>query len=148
MAKLSARKVGRCGELLVQYRLLRKGVDSSYLTTDPGIDLVAFPNVSQKPVTIQVKTSRHLGSAKETRLEWQIWENCPAEYIALVDFNRHKCWLIEIEVFKPKARSIPNNKRKLQWKFSDYAPERLKQKEEEFKEYEMETAISRVFGLE
>jgi len=40
--KLSTAKIGRAGELLVQYRLLLLGIDSAPMTTDAGIDLVAY----------------------------------------------------------------------------------------------------------
>ena len=55
----TTQQVGRCGELLVQYRLLRLGVESAPMTTDSGIDLVAFDPKRQAVVTIQVKTSTH-----------------------------------------------------------------------------------------
>ena len=61
MVKLNPQQIGKCGELLVQYILLKNGVESAPMTTDPGIDLIAFRNVRQKPVSIQVKTSTHHG---------------------------------------------------------------------------------------
>lgn len=39
---LKPAQIGRCGELLVQYRLLKFGIESAPLTTDSGIDLVAY----------------------------------------------------------------------------------------------------------
>ena len=39
MAK--TRHIGKAGELLVQYKLIKYGIDSSPMTTDAGIDLVA-----------------------------------------------------------------------------------------------------------
>ncbi len=42
MVKLAIQQIGKCGELLVQYMLLKHGVESAPLTTDPGIDLVAL----------------------------------------------------------------------------------------------------------
>jgi len=43
MAKLATQQIGRCGELLVQYILLKHRIESAPLTTDVGIDLVAYP---------------------------------------------------------------------------------------------------------
>lgn len=40
--KLKTAQIGRCGELLVQYRLLSHGIESSSMTTDSGVDLVAI----------------------------------------------------------------------------------------------------------
>jgi hypothetical protein len=34
--------IGAAGELLVQYKLLKQGIDSAAMTTDSGIDLVAY----------------------------------------------------------------------------------------------------------
>jgi hypothetical protein len=34
--------IGAAGELLVQYKLLKYGVDSAAMTTDSGIDLIAY----------------------------------------------------------------------------------------------------------
>ena len=87
--------------------LLRHGVDSAPLTTDPGIDLIAFREVKQKPVTIQVKTSTHRGEQGDPSgikwLEWWVSIECPADYIATVDFEREKCWLFSTEEFRQKG---------------------------------------------
>lgn len=154
MVNLSTQQIGRYGELLVQYMLLKHGVESAQLTTDPGIDLVAFPNVKaspeerRKPLTIQVKTSTHRGSTDDQWLEWEIPEACPADYIALVDFNRDKFWLIGTEEFKKIAQHAAKGQLRLWWSLPEYQSTRSKRKEEQFKEYEMNATIRKVFGLE
>jgi hypothetical protein len=45
------------GELLVQYELLRHGMDSAPMTTDSGVDLVAYSPDKKTSFTIQVKTN-------------------------------------------------------------------------------------------
>jgi hypothetical protein len=50
-------QIGRCGELLVQYRLLKHGIESASMTTDAGIDLVAYAPRSREAVTVQVKAN-------------------------------------------------------------------------------------------
>lgn len=50
--KLTTQQIGKCGELIVQYRLLSNGIESAPLTTDAGIDLVAFSNKKNMAVTI------------------------------------------------------------------------------------------------
>lgn len=45
------------GELLVQYRLLKVGIDSARLTTDAGIDLVVYAPGNAAAMTVQVKTN-------------------------------------------------------------------------------------------
>jgi len=156
MAELTTQQTGRCGELLVQYMLLKYGVESAPLTTDPGIDLVAFPNVTAfpdkrgNPVTIQVKTSTHRSEASDPMCKWLLWEikgDCRADYIATVDFERQKSWLIPTKEFIEKATHAGENFRLL-WYIPGCEPARAKKREEKFKEYEMETAIPKVFGIE
>ena len=38
---LSHRQIGKASEILVQYRLLRLGVESSQMTTDAGVGVAA-----------------------------------------------------------------------------------------------------------
>jgi len=58
-AKLTTQQIGKLGELLVQYRLLSFGIESAHLTTDSGIDLVAYsPN--RNTAFTQEKTVRVL----------------------------------------------------------------------------------------
>ena len=40
---MSTQHIGAAGELLVQYQLLKMGIDSARMTTDAGIDLVVYP---------------------------------------------------------------------------------------------------------
>ncbi len=153
MVKLATQQIGKCGELLVQYMLLKHGVESAPLTTDPGIDLVAFPNVRvspkerRKPLTIQVKTSTHHSSAGDKWLLWQIPEDCPADYIATVDLERNKFWLIQTEKFKNYARKTSKGRKRLWWSLPGYESSRAKLREDNFREYEMDAAIPEVFGL-
>lgn len=146
MVKLATQQTGRCGELLVQYILLKHGIESAPLTTDLGIDLVAYPNIVRKSVTIQVKTSNHLGPADDKWLRWDIREDCPADYIAAVDLIRNKFWLIRTEEFKKIATKTTEGRLRLWWSLPGFESKRSKKKEEYFKEYDMEIAIGKVFG--
>ena len=91
-------QIGRCGELLVQYKLLLGGVESAPMTTDSGVDLVAYSPMNEKAITIQVKTNlkpKKSGSGKgKAALDWWISEKSPAHYIALVDLSSNKIWLL------------------------------------------------------
>lgn len=55
---LTTQHIGAAGELLVQYRLVKLGIDSARLTTDSGVDLVAYSPGANTAHTIQVKTQR------------------------------------------------------------------------------------------
>jgi hypothetical protein len=146
MDKLASRQIGKCGELLVQYMLLKHGVESAPLTTDTGIDLIAFPDIERKPVTIQVKTSTHLGPVSDKWLLWQIPEDCPADYIAAVDLVRNRFWLIRTEEFKKMAHRTTKGRVRLWWSLPGYESKRPIHKEEKFREYYMDSAIPKVFG--
>jgi hypothetical protein len=74
-ATLKKAQIGRCGELLVQYKLLKEGVESAPMTTDAGIDLVAYSPKSREPVTIQVKAChrpKRAGGKGRMTLDWWV----------------------------------------------------------------------------
>ncbi len=98
--KLSTAKIGRAGELLVQYRLLLLGIDSAPMTTDAGIDLVAYAPGNQHAWTIQVKTNlrpKPSGGKGRAALDWWVPEDSPAELHALVDLSEQRIWLWKAE---------------------------------------------------
>ena len=93
---LKTAQIGRCGELLVQYYLLRRGVESAALTTDSGVDLVAYSPESRRPLTIQIKTNlepKPGGGKGSPAVDWWIPENCPADLVALVDLSEQRVWI-------------------------------------------------------
>ncbi len=157
MVKLATQQIGKCGELLVQYILLKHGIESAPLTTDPGIDLVAFPNVKvspkerRKPLTIQVKTSTHRPEISDLAgtkwVEWWVSDKCPADYVAAVDHDRQKCWLFSIEEFRKRGIRSGDGHRLL-WYIPGLEYGKTKKTENRYKEFEMETAIPKVFGFE
>src|SRR5262245_36780056 len=82
--------IGRCGELLVQYRLLLLGIDSSPMTTDAGVDLVAYAPAPAQPHTLQVKTNlkpKPSGGRGKDHLDWWVPDPLPAQLLALVDLS-------------------------------------------------------------
>ena len=93
---LKAAQIGRCGELLVQYRLLLRGVESAPMSTDSGVDLVAYAPFAPEPVTIQVKTNlkaKPSGGKGKVALDWWIAEASPARLFALVDLSFERVWI-------------------------------------------------------
>jgi hypothetical protein len=93
---LTTAQIGRCGELLVQLRLLLLGVESAPMSTDAGIDLVAYAPAAVEAKTIQVKANlkpKPGGGKGKSGVDWWIPENCPAQYIALVDLSSQSIWL-------------------------------------------------------
>jgi hypothetical protein len=96
--KLSNARIGRAGELLVQYELLILGVESAPMTTDSGIDLVAYSAKSNRARTIQVKANlepKASGGKGKDALNWWFPEDSPADIIALVDLSEKRIWCFE-----------------------------------------------------
>ena len=94
---LSTAQIGKCGELLVQYQLLLRGIESAPMSTDTGIDLVTYSPALPHPVTLQVKTnlqSKPGGGRGKHALDWWVPANSPAHYVALVDLSSQGVWLL------------------------------------------------------
>jgi len=94
---LPPRQIGKLGELLVQYKLLEHGIESAHLTTDAGVDLVAYHSSGRRAFTIQVKTNlrpKPAGGKGKPALDWWVPEDCPAKLVAFVDVSGRRVWLI------------------------------------------------------
>jgi hypothetical protein len=90
-------RIGRCGELLVQYKLLKLGFESAPMTTDSGVDLVVFSPSPARVLTVQVKANdapKPGGGKGKLALDWWIAENCPSELAAFVDVSTDTAWLM------------------------------------------------------
>ena len=96
---LKKSQIGRCGEILVQYLLLLRGIESAPMTTDAGVDLVTYSHQSSRPTTIQVKTNHNpkpAGGKGRPALDWWIAEHTPAQLVALVDLSTQRVWLFTL----------------------------------------------------
>ena len=105
--RLTTQQIGRLGELLVQYELLRRGIDSSPMTTDAGIDLVAYSANKERAFTIQVKTNlapKPGGGKGSPALDWWVGEDCPAELFAFVDISTRRIWVLTKEELTSAAQ--------------------------------------------
>ncbi|MEE9330771.1 MAG: hypothetical protein V3U89_00940 [Methylophilaceae bacterium] len=105
--KKTTQHIGSAGELLVQYKLLKFGIDSAAMTTDSGIDLVAYSPKSNRPFTIQVKTKEHPskgGGAGKLSLAWDLRDSSPAELIAVTDLSTDGVWLFTYTEFEKYAQ--------------------------------------------
>ena len=98
--KLTTAQIGKCGEILVQYELLRLGIESAQMTTDTGIDLVAYLPEEKRAITVQVRTifAPEPGGGKgKLALDWWVRKNSPADMVALVDLQSESIWLLSHE---------------------------------------------------
>ena len=98
--KLNTAQIGKAGELLVQQQLLLHGIESSPLTTDSGVDLVAYSPKREQAVTIQVKSTlkaKRGGGQRKGKLivDWWAPQDSPAELFAFVDLEQNRAWLIK-----------------------------------------------------
>ena len=116
---MTTQHIGAAGELLVQYRLLKVGIDSARLTTDAGIDLVVYAPGSAEATTVQVKANlaaKPAGGKGQLSRGWDFPHACPAQLMALVALDSDCVWLFTM----PEARDLaqqhsPKGIRKLYW---------------------------------
>jgi hypothetical protein len=149
---MDTRQIGAAGELLVQYKLLKLGIDSSRMTTDSGIDLVAYSPTENKALTIQVKTKEKPspggGKGKES-LAWDLRDNSPAELVALVNLKDSEAWIFTNEEFERLAQQY--SKKGIR-KLYMYTDETVKTKKEmalksQFESYQLETYAPSIFKI-
>ena len=111
--QLATAQIGRCGELLVQYKLLKHGIESASMTTDTGIDLVAYSPARPDALTIQVKANlkgKPGGGKGKPHLDWWIPTDSPANLIALVDLDTERVWLFTLAEIAGVAQQKPDNR--------------------------------------
>lgn len=116
---MSTQHIGAAGELLVQYRLLKFGIDSARLTTDAGIDLVVYAPGTAKATTVQVKSNlaaTPAGGKGQLSRGWSFPDACPAQLLALVALDSDRVWLFTTEEARELAQQhSPRGIRKLYW---------------------------------
>ena len=149
--KLSTQQIGKLGELLVQYRLLSIGVESAQLTTDSGIDLVAYSHSRRDAITIQVKTNlkpKPAGGKGKLSLDWWVPDNSPAELFALVDISEKRIWVFTRDEMKEKAQQQPEGRLHF-FIYTDHSIKRRKDAPaaslQEFEEFLLENRIGTLF---
>ena len=150
---LTTAKIGRCGELLVQYELLRLGIESAPMTTDAGVDLVAYAPEMPRPVTIQVKTNlrpKPGGGKGKSALDWWIPEDGPAELIALVDLSTRCIWLMKAQEVPQLAQQHPKGRYHLYMATDPtHKPKRARLSGvDEFAPYLLQTRVHELFGAQ
>jgi hypothetical protein len=108
---LRTAQIGASGVLLIQYRLLKHGIESAPMTTDAGIDLVVYAPKLEKAVTVQVKTcfkAKPAGGKGPPQLDWRLRRTSPAELVGLVSLHDDQVWLFRHDEFYSKAQQKPD----------------------------------------
>jgi hypothetical protein len=111
--ELNKQQIGKLGELLVQYRLLSHCIESAHLTTDAGIDLVAFSNNKKKAFTIQVKANlkpKPGGGKGKLALDWWVKNDSPADLFAFVDLSEQRIWVFKKNELEKYAQQKPEGR--------------------------------------
>ena len=143
-------QIGRCGELLVQYRLLRRGIESAPMTTDNGIDLVAYSPINGEPRTIQVKSNllgKPGGGKGSLALDWWISEASPAALVALVDLERSRVWLLtQVDLSSVAQQRSGGRLHFYMYSDPDYTPKRTATHVREFDHFLLENTASSFFN--
>ena len=96
---MSTQHIGAAGELLVQYQLLKMGIDSARITTDSGVDLVVYAPGDRSAHTVQVKTNlsaRPEGGRGPLSRGWYFPDQCPAQLLAFVALDTDTAWLFTL----------------------------------------------------
>lgn len=104
---MKSAQIGAAGELITRYRLLTYGIESAPLTTDSGIDLVAYLPHQARAITIQVKANRSAkpgGGRGALALDWWLPSNSPADFVSLVDLSTEQIWFMSRNRFGELAQ--------------------------------------------
>ncbi|UJL32142.1 hypothetical protein HZU38_30555 (plasmid) [Mycolicibacterium vanbaalenii] len=120
--KLGTQAIGAAGELLVQYQLLKLGIDSARLTTDSGIDLVMYVPGHHTAATIQVKANvapKPAGGKGKLLLSWPFPDTSPAQWLACVDMSTDSVWLLPIELARQLAQQKHGDGTRLLYFYTD-----------------------------
>jgi hypothetical protein len=120
--KLGTQAIGAAGELLVQYELLKQGIDSARLTTDSGIDLVMYVPGHQSAATVQVKTNlgpKPAGGKGKLLLSWPFPDDIKAQWLACVDMSTDRGWLFTTERAREVAQQKHANGTRLLYFYTD-----------------------------
>lgn len=115
----STQHIGAAGEILVQYRLLKLGIDSARMTTDSGIDLVVYSPLREQAVTVQVKTQAApspSGGKGGLSVGFYFPDDLRAEILALALLSTDQVWLFTREEARELAQQHnARGNRQLYW---------------------------------
>lgn len=148
---LPTQQIGKLGELLVQYKLLKFGIESAPLTTDSGVDLVAYSSGGKRALTIQVKANlkpKPGGGRGKPALDWWVPDNSPAELFAFVDASENQVWLFTKQEVKRMAQQHSSGRHHF-YMYTDpeFKPRSQKKAAHiyEFERYRLENRITELF---
>lgn len=143
-------QIGASGVLLIQYRLLKLGVESAPMTTDAGIDLVVYAPSAQEALTVQVKTclrSKPAGGKGALALDWWLRSDSPAQIVGLVDLESDTAWLFRHQEFEAKAQQKPAGRMHLYFYTDNSYRARPDCHARDFDPYRLQNRTAELFGV-
>ena len=144
---LTKAQIGKCGELLVQYQLLLHGIESAPMSTDTGIDLVAYSDLKDDALTIQVKSNERAkpsGGAGFPALDWWLRDDSPAELVALVDLEYEEVWLFTHSEFAAAAQQHSSGRYHFYMYLSDEVNTKKKALKSQFEAFLLKNRIGQL----
>ena len=146
---LSTAQIGAAGALLIQYRLLACGIESSPMTTDDGIDLVVYSPWLKQALTVQVKTvlkRKPSGGRGKPTLDWWLRSDSPAQLVAVVNLEDDSAWLFRHEEFEERAQQKPEGRLHLYFYTDADYPARPGCHSTDFEQFRLERRLCELFG--
>lgn len=146
---LTTAQIGASGVLLIQYMLLKRGIDSSAMTTDDGIDLVAYSPSRREALTVQVKTClqpKPAGGTGGPALDWWLRNDSPAQLVGLVDLASSQVWMFWHDEFVAWAQQKPEGRMHLYFYLDDDYQARPNCHRRDFERFRLEGRIEEIFG--
>lgn len=150
----TSQHIGAAGELLVQYRLVKLGIDSARLTTDSGVDLVAYSPGALAAVTIQVKTQATptpSGGKGALSVGFFFPDDLRAQLLAVTLLSTDEVWLFTRDEARDLAQQFnTRGNRQLYW-YMQPRPKRAgspaPRHAGEMEPFLLERRISDLFGI-
>lgn len=146
---LKTAQIGASGVLLIQYLLLKRGIDSSLMTTDDGIDLVAYSPSRREALTVQVKTClkpKRAGGKGALTLDWWLRSDSPAQLVGLVDLESNQVWMFWHDEFVGRAQQKPEGRMHLYFYLDEGFKARPDCHRRDFETFRLEGRIEEIFG--
>ena len=147
---LRTAQIGASGVLLIQYRLLKCGIESAPMTTDAGIDLVVYAPKLEKAVTVQVKTClqpKPAGGKGKLALDWWLRQSSPAELVELANLEDDRAWLFRHKEFVTKAQQQTKQRLHLYFYIDPNYQPRDGCHERDFEPFRIERRMADLFGV-
>ena len=123
------------------------------MTTDSGVDLVAYSSHRKKAITIQVKTNfkpKPGGGKGRPALDWWAPEESKVDYYAFVDLESQRIWILNHRELAKLAQQNPPGRYHFFMKLNPNARPRTDGKKSrlfEFEKYRLENRLQKIFGI-